>query len=68
MSLPALSEWLHVAMTELCFGELVKLLTLFTQPLTLRRRLLACIPHPLSWSMTSDVGAWLLLALFHLNG
>ena len=23
MSLPALSEWLHVAMTELCFGELV---------------------------------------------
>lgn len=27
MSLPALSEWLHVAMTELCFGELVGALT-----------------------------------------
>jgi len=31
MSLPALSEWLHVALTELCFGELVRTLLLSTR-------------------------------------
>ena len=54
MSLPALSEWLHVAMTELCFGELVNPCPRDTSPLTRSDQLVREQP-PLCPCLNSNV-------------